>query len=514
MSHRELPPLLSGPASVPEPPATATVASFDPTSAARPSQVPASSPTAPALAGEMEVELPPAGGFYEDAPPWLISAIVHMVLVIVLGLVFFSVDSDPPFELQLSYHDRLGDQLDEEQLQNTDDPLDVDEQVLTPDLLIEADDPLSSPEELVVAPLATVATRPMDAALGWALTGREKGRKEALLAAYGGDARTEAAVLEALRWLVRNQRQNGEWSLLGPYRDGANFENRQAATAMALLAFQGAGYTHRGGSHEFTQAVERGWKALLKHQDETGSFFDKGPRHHRLYTQAQCTIAICELYAMTQDSELRDLAQKAIDYCVASQAPQGGWRYDPGIDSDTSVTGWFVMALKSGQMAGLSVPSETFERTNEYLERAATSGGAQYSYRPSEPPSLSMTAEGLLCRQYLGWNRDNDRLLAGVMHLLANPVDWETRDVYYWYYATQVCHHMEGSMWQQWNRSMKSVLPEFQIKETKEKGSWPPNGDRWGVQGGRLFVTCLSTYMLEVYYRHLPIYRRELVMGR
>ena len=25
-------------------------------------------------------------------------------------------------------------------------------------------------------------------------------------------------------------------------------------------------------------------------------------------------------------------------------------------------------------------------------------------------------------------------------------------------------------------------------------------------QGGRLYVTCLRTYMLEVYYRHLPIY--------
>jgi hypothetical protein len=27
---------------------------------------------------------------------------------------------------------------------------------------------------------------------------------------------------------------------------------------------------------------------------------------------------------------------------------------------------------------------------------------------------------------------------------------------------------------------------------------------------GRLYTTCLSTYMLEVYYRHLPLYGAEL----
>ena len=33
-----------------------------------------------------------------------------------------------------------------------------------------------------------------------------------------------------------------------------------------------------------------------------------------------------------------------------------------------------------------------------------------------------------------------------------------------------------------------------------------PALDRWGSIGGRLFVTCFSTWMLEVYYRHLPLY--------
>ena len=38
-------------------------------------------------------------------------------------------------------------------------------------------------------------------------------------------------------------------------------------------------------------------------------------------------------------------------------------------------------------------------------------------------------------------------------------------------------------------------------------GSWPPDNDQTGRGGGRLACTCLSLLTLEVYYRHLPLYR-------
>jgi hypothetical protein len=56
---------------------------------------------------------------------------------------------------------------------------------------------------------------------------------------------------------------------------------------------------------------------------------------------------------------------------------------------------------------------------------------------------------------------------------------------------------------------MRDLLPEKQTKEGRERGSWSANGDRWGSQGGRLYVTCLSIYNLEVYYRHLAVYQRD-----
>ena len=115
--------------------------------------------------------------------------------------------------------------------------------------------------------------------IGLALTGREKGMKEALLAAYGGTATTEAAVKLGLEWLKKNQGKDGLWSLTGPYSTGSGVENRAAATAMALLAFQGAGHTHKTGEHR--EVVARGWAAMLRMQDADGNFFKEGSFHHR-----------------------------------------------------------------------------------------------------------------------------------------------------------------------------------------------------------------------------------------
>jgi hypothetical protein len=69
---------------------------------------------------------------------------------------------------------------------------------------------------------------------------------------------------------------------------------------------------------------------------------------------------------------------------------------------------------------------------------------------------------------------------------------------------------MDGSDWDQWNAVMRVEVPRHQVKTGAEKGSWSSVDDEWGTKGGRLYHTCLSIYMLEVYYRHLPIYKYRL----
>jgi hypothetical protein len=353
-----------------------------------------------------------------------------------------------------------------------------------------------------------------------ALSGREPGRRDGFLGANGGSVATEAAVTAALEWIVRQQKKDGLWSMQGPYLNGGSQENRLAATAMALLALQGAGQTHLVGEHQ--AAVASAWKKLLAGQQRNGSF-DVGrlPAQHELYSHAQATIALCELYGMTRDAELAEPAERALAYCLAAQGPNGGWRYEPGKDGDMSVTGWYMMALKSAEMAGMDVPPEAFERIEGFLDLVAIQEGRRYGYRrenllrDASPVTAAVSAEGLLCRQYLGWAQNDPRIIAGLEAIMEEkPLDFGgDKDVYAWYYITQVAHHTQGRPWARWNARVRAELPSRQLSTGKERGSWDPALDRWGSIGGRLFVTCFSTWMLEVYYRHLPLYG-EVSSGR
>lgn len=448
----------------------------------------------------------------KKAPPWLVSLVVHMVALIIMGLIYLPNLYQPKIEVEVVWAERIGEQtLDSTVLESSPDPIDTLDTNWSKDMQI-VDDPLAAPPEMALDPLVTGTTLTTDIAapsIGMALSGREKGAKQALLAAYGGTKSTEEAVRLGLQWLKKNQKSDGSWSLVGPYGEGATQENTTAATAMALIAFQGAGNTHRDG--EFKDVVAKAWKWLLSKQNADGDFVQEPVYNARLYTQAQCTIAICELYGMTKDEKYRKPAQLAIDFAIASQDPSGGgWRYTPRQDSDLSVTGWFVIALQSALMAGLEVPSPQLDSIMKFLDSTSHNDGAQYSYKPGQGPTLPMTAEGLLCRQYLGWKHADPRLKTGVSYLLENKIEYSDQNVYYWYYASQVLHHMGGQDWEQWNAVMRQALPEAQTKTGKEAGSWSPSNDRWGAHGGRLYVTCLTIYNLEVYYRHLPIYKHQI----
>ena len=74
-------------------------------------------------------------------------------------------------------------------------------------------------------------------------------------------------------------------------------------------------------------------------------------------------------------------------------------------------------------------------------------------------------------------------------------------------------HHMEGDMWVAWNNKMKKMLIESQSKKDHEAGSWYEGVEsgHGAHAAGRVYCTALSTMILEVYYRHLPIYRNQSV---
>jgi hypothetical protein len=460
----------------------------------------------------------------KNMPPVLISTVIHIILVLILALLAYSVTEKKSDIITVSIEDpeifaeTLGEQLlQDSNMVNIATPdatkIEIAEVNLPP-----VNDPFAAPNPAELVPDGLTAAAFTDAPINGIADGRSEGSKKGLLGRFGGNATTEEAVRRALFWLKKQQNpQTGAWSLVGPYKDGGAYENPVAATAMALLAFQGYGTTDKTG--EFKDVVAKGWGALLKMQDQDGLFTSPGlgNHNHAFYSHGQALIAVCEMYAMSLSSDypdpkqreiFKDAAQRAINYAVKTQDPQkGGWRYLPGNDSDTSVTGWLLMGLMSGKMAGLDVPESALQKVSAYLDAAQLEGGSVYTYRPGyNAVTAAVSAEGLLMRQYLGWDKNDERLVNGVRKILGYPMDKNDWKVYYWYYATQVCHHMEGDVWKEWNSVMRQLLPENQVRKGPEEGSWEPSLDEWGPQGGRLYITCFCTYMLEVYYRHMPLY--------
>jgi hypothetical protein len=272
---------------------------------------------------------------------------------------------------------------------------------------------------------------------------------------------------------------------------------------------------------QYVKTVAKAINWLCNHQGNDGDFGGG------MYAHGLATIAICEAYGLSSDPALKKPAQAALNFIISAQDPaSGGWRYAPRQGGDTSVVGWMVMALKSGQMSGLNVPTITLRAAEKWVDSceqkftrpdpkntSKTKEYTGYGYIGPGAPN-TMTSVGLLCRQYLGTPRRNPDLRHGCDYLVDYNVPNAVHpNIYYEYYATQVMHHMGGEYWEFWNtgegqyKGMRDILVNRK-EQMGDMASWPPRGDGHAAAGGRIMQTSLSLLTLEVYYRHLPLYQR------
>lgn len=464
-----------------------------------------------------------------NASSFLISMVVHCVALIFLALIIPAAtgghggvallidvigDSETPVvpeDLSISIEQSQSDSAPvfattSTQVQVAEAP-DISSPFAAPTPANEVSRPADLAREVPSTSLLIRSTLP----LGGGIEGRTQSRRSRLAGERGGTPASEDAVELALVWLAEHQRPDGSWSLKlsdGPCQGRCSnpgmMETNTGATALALLPFLGAGYSHQEGPYQ--EVVRKGLYYLTTRMVETPRGGDL-TENVTMYSQGLATIALCEGLAMTGDQNLRPFAQKAVDFICSAQHPKGGWRYAPGQPGDTTVTGWQVMALKSARLAGLEVPSPSTHLVTEFLNRVQEADGAFYGYlQPDKLPGP--TAVGLLLRMYSGWEQNDERLVRGITYL-AHLGPSQT-DVYFDYYATLVLSHHGGSTWQKWNARMRDQLVATQSKSAHERGSWffP---DRHGSMGGRLYTTAMCAMILEVYYRYLPLYGDDAV---
>ena len=339
----------------------------------------------------------------------------------------------------------------------------------------------------------------------------------------------DAMVDRGLEFLARAQQPDGRWRL-GAFpgataADTPKLNCDTAATGLAILSFLGAGHDHFDGKHRDT--VRRGLEFLLSVQKPDGDLYVPSDKLSDscawLYSHGIASMALCEAVGMTGDPLVKSAAARACDFITASQHPsRGGWRYTPRSDADLSVSGWMLVALRSGRLAGVAVEPESFAGVKTLLDASALPGDpAKYHYNPrnpqQRPSTLSagcMTAVGTLMRLHTGWNSSDPRVRQSAQALAAlrpayGTVTEKTRDCYLWYYASQVLVHTGGEEWTDWYDTLANTLEATQERQGPKAGSWDPLGtvpDRWGPYGGRIYVTTLHLLSLEVPDRRLPTY--------
>ncbi len=322
----------------------------------------------------------------------------------------------------------------------------------------------------------------------------------ARLNSNGGNVQCEEAVMKSLRWLQKTQNADGSWS-----------SPKSAMTGFALLAF--LGHCETPLSAEFGETVEKAIVYLVNlgmANDGRITVMDAN-NIQWVYEHGISTYALAEAYTFCDSlgydiPNLAEVTKTAGDLIISGQGDSGGWvyRFDSTNDGDNSVGFWQIQALKACKHTKLwkdSAFKTVSRKALEWLDKAQGSDGA-IGYRGSSTRSPGLTGGGVLCFQMWG-KGSSSNVRKGAKYIRANTAfKWEedNSNLYYHYYNAQAMINRGGADWKFYNELFRDEL----LKNQNEDGSWTRGRKIAHGSVNQHMTTCLSTFMLEVYYRFLP----------
>jgi len=317
----------------------------------------------------------------------------------------------------------------------------------------------------------------------------------------------DLGIEKALTYLAATQQKDGSW--------GAGYGRNTAVVSLAVLAFLAKGHLPDEAPHG--QVVNRAIDFVLAHQHTNGLLFTEagGP----MYSHGIGTLMLAEVVGMTageRERRVREALARAVKLILDAQRIKqadtrfrGGWRYQhTSPDSDLSVTGWCLMALKAAKNAGAVVPVEAINDAIDYVKRSFCPGGG-FAYQPGAGPSVAMTATGVLCLQIAGYHllagsgkRYHPEAMASGEWLVKHPVGSYGGGHFHYmvYYVAQAMWQLGGTYWDFWQPNFEKLV----LANQNADGSWP------AVQAeiGPVFSTSMTVLALAVKYGYLPIYQR------
>ncbi|QVL29962.1 terpene cyclase/mutase family protein [Telmatocola sphagniphila] len=322
----------------------------------------------------------------------------------------------------------------------------------------------------------------------------------------------EIAVARGLEFLRSSQMINGSWMAGNQSRD-------PSITALCTMAFLSAG--HVPGEGKYAQTVEKGIDYILACQQKSGLFtFPNGQKNNfEMYCHGICTLTLAECVGMlpddTRSKQLRQAVEKGVKIILQGQRKQngperGGWRYMVnGTDSDLSVTGWQLMALRAAKNIGCDVPGEVIEEAIEYIRRCQDPQTGGYRYQPHNQVTIACTGTAILSLELSGkeYHRSKEAIQAGNFLLRRDNQLVPNRVHFFYgtYYTTQAMFQLGENYWE----LHRSGLHQLLLKHLPQRN----NGGWYSLAAddnlfGPNYCTAMAVLSLTVEFRYLPIYQR------
>jgi hypothetical protein len=322
----------------------------------------------------------------------------------------------------------------------------------------------------------------------------------------------DGSITRGLAYLARQQQADGSFQNreAGASPDNPRFTGPKVAlTGLSLMSFLATGRMPDTGKHGL--AVRNAINYLVTVCPDDG-YFGKVDGS-RMYGHAIATLALAEVYGMEADAAQRKRVRSALARAVKvllqaqntkkEDAFRGGWRYEiASPDSDLSVSGWCILALRAAQNAGIEVPKDSADRAAAFVLKCWRVEGKGFAYQPGGEVALTMTAAAALDLQLLDRPARPEVLAAG-KYLDAHAVADDTQYPYYArYYTTQAAFQFGGKLWPKiWEQNQSKLLQSQQ-----KDGAWPPS--RTSNEPGQTYATAMSLLTLSVPLRLLPTYQR------
>lgn len=320
------------------------------------------------------------------------------------------------------------------------------------------------------------------------------------------DKQIDAAISKALDHLAKQQQKDGSWGL----DQGNRQTSATSATSLAVMAFLAAG--HVPGEGPYGAKIQQAVTWVLDHQQKDSGMLVVEGGHGPMYSHGISTLMLAEVAGMTDEAlaiRCREALKRAVLVILKAQSvrkdrgSQGGWRYLPNSpDSDLSVTGWQLLALRAAKNLGCDVPAESIDEAVEYVKRLSVRNRG-FGYQNGSGSSPTRAGTGILCLEICGVHHSPEALGAADA-LLQDPLRADQEWFFYGaYYCTIGMFQVGGKHWEQGKGHLIPLLLNLQA----EDGSWS------GRQGqernfGTVYATSLAVLALSVEYQYLPIYQR------